>query len=87
MENNMLLLYIGGRGGIKIQINSLHVLTLFFGHYTQETQRMIDFKYFYHFKTNVVKAFLKKQNQKTTHQYLLKYVKFFMKFFSTYKQS
>ena len=53
--------YVGGRGGIKIQINLLSFDIFFFGHYTQETQLMIDFKYFYHFKTNVVKAFLKKK--------------------------
>ena len=48
---------------------------IFFGHYTQETQLKIERKYFYHFKTIEVKAFLKKKNPKTTHQYLLKYIK------------
>lgn len=34
---------------------------IFFGHYTQETQLKIERKYFYHFKTIEVKAFLKKK--------------------------
>lgn len=37
---------------------------IFFGHYTQETQLKIERKYFYHFKTIKVKAFLKKTPQK-----------------------